>query len=63
MILQEHFLWGEKAKKDDITTIILTHILIITSFPSQKIFFLHFFLCWLFMSRKYLFTSCIKYIF
>lgn len=54
MILQEHFLWEEKAEKNIITTTIPPHILTVTSFPRVKRCFSHyFFLCWLFMDRKY----------
>lgn len=65
MILKEHFLWEEKTEKNIITTTIHTHNFIVAVFPSEKIFFSHwvFFLCWLFMGRKYLFIPCIKCIF
>lgn len=59
MILKEHFLWEEKTEKNIMTTTIRTHNFTVAGFPSEKIFFL----CWLFVGRKYLFIPCIKCIF
>lgn len=43
MILKEHFLWEEKTEKNIITTTIPTHNFIGAGFPSEKIFFFHWF--------------------
>ena len=52
-ILLEHFLQEANAEKSILTTIIPTHVLIMTGFPGQNIFFLtSFFLCQLSMDWK-----------